>query len=66
MQIFSNAIVRRSRPRRTGPWGAALTLIVIVFIFTDLARLVTAFFARRQRGMTPEDGSMPTLDDLDH
>ena len=29
-------------------WGAALTLIVIVFVFTILARLVTAFFARRQ------------------
>jgi phosphate transport system permease protein len=29
-------------------WGAALTLILIVFIFTILARLVTAFFARRQ------------------
>ena len=28
--------------------GAALTLIVIVFVFTILARLVTAFFARRQ------------------
>jgi phosphate transport system permease protein len=29
-------------------WGAALTLIAIVFIFTALARLVTAFFQRRQ------------------
>jgi phosphate transport system permease protein len=29
-------------------WGAALTLILIVFIFTVLARLVTAFFSRRQ------------------
>jgi phosphate transport system permease protein len=29
-------------------WGAALTLIAIVFIFTALARLATAFFARRQ------------------
>ncbi len=29
-------------------WGAALTLILIVFIFTVLARLTTAFFARKQ------------------
>ena len=29
-------------------WGAALTLVAIVFIFTALARLVTAFFSRRQ------------------
>ena len=29
-------------------WGAALTLILIVFIFTVLARLATAFLARRQ------------------
>jgi phosphate transport system permease protein len=29
-------------------WGAALALILIVFIFTVLARLVTAFFSRRQ------------------
>lgn len=29
-------------------WGAALALILIVFIFTVAARLVTAFFSRRQ------------------
>ena len=29
-------------------WGAALTLILIVFVFTVAARLVTAFFSRRQ------------------
>jgi len=28
-------------------WGAALTLILIVFVFTIIARLVTAFFGRR-------------------
>jgi phosphate transport system permease protein len=28
-------------------WGAALTLILIVFVFTILARLVTTFFGRR-------------------
>ena len=30
-------------------WGAALTLIVIVFVFTLLARLVAARFDRRSR-----------------
>ena len=35
-------------PAQDRAWGAALTLILIVFIFTILARLVTAFFARRQ------------------
>ena len=46
-QIFRNA----SSPfpgAQDRAWGAALTLILIVFIFTMLARLVTAFFARRQ------------------
>jgi phosphate transport system permease protein len=31
-------------------WGAALALVLIVFIFSIMARLVTAFFARRQAG----------------
>jgi phosphate transport system permease protein len=47
VQIFRNAIspfgVAQDRA-----WGAALTLILIVFVFTILARLVTAFFSRRQ------------------
>jgi phosphate transport system permease protein len=47
VQIFGNATspftVQQERA-----WGAALTLIVIVFIATVAARLVTAFFARRQ------------------
>jgi phosphate transport system permease protein len=47
VQIFHNAIspfpVQQDRA-----WGAALTLIAIVFIVTILARLVTAFFSRRQ------------------
>jgi phosphate transport system permease protein len=47
VQIFRNATspfdVQQDRA-----WGAALTLIVIVFVFTIAARLVTAFFARRQ------------------
>jgi len=47
MQIFKNA----SQPyvsAQDRAWGAALALILIVFIFTVAARLVTAFFARRQ------------------
>jgi len=47
VQIFGNATspftVQQDRA-----WGAALTLILIVFITTIAARLVTAFFARRQ------------------
>ncbi len=47
VQIFRNATspfpVQQDRA-----WGAALALIVIVFVFTILARLVTAFFSRRQ------------------
>jgi len=46
-QIFRNA----SSPfpgAQDRAWGAALTLIAIVFIFTALARLATTFFARRQ------------------
>ena len=47
VQIFFNA----TRPFETAQdraWGAALTLILIVFIVTILARLVTAFFGRKQ------------------
>jgi phosphate transport system permease protein len=47
VQIFRNATspftVQQDRA-----WGAALTLIIIVFITSIAARLVTAFFARRQ------------------
>jgi phosphate transport system permease protein len=46
MQIWSNA----SQPfpgAVARAWGAALALILIVFIFTILARLVSAFFTRR-------------------
>jgi phosphate transport system permease protein len=47
VQIFGNATspftVQQDRA-----WGAALTLIAIVFIVTIAARLVTAFFSRRQ------------------
>jgi phosphate transport system permease protein len=47
VQIFNNA-TSPFTPAQDRAWGAALTLIVIVFVFTILARLVTAFFARRQ------------------
>ena len=47
VQIFTNATspftVQQDRA-----WAAAFTLIAIVFIVTILARLVTAFFSRRQ------------------
>jgi phosphate transport system permease protein len=47
VQIFNNA--RSAFPSaQDRAWGAALTLILIVFVFTLMARLVTAFFARRQ------------------
>jgi phosphate transport system permease protein len=47
VQIFSNATSPFS-VQQDRAWGAALTLILIVFITTIAARLVTAFFARRQ------------------
>jgi phosphate transport system permease protein len=47
VQIFLNANSPFSVAQDRA-WGAALTLIVIVFLFTILARLATAFFARRQ------------------
>jgi phosphate transport system permease protein len=47
VQIFTNATSPFS-VQQDRAWGAALTLIVIVFITTIAARLVTAFFARRQ------------------
>jgi phosphate transport system permease protein len=47
VQIFNNAISPFT-PAQDRAWGAALTLIVIVFVTTIAARLVTAFFARRQ------------------
>jgi phosphate transport system permease protein len=47
VQIFRNA-TSPFQAQVDRAWGAALTLIVIVFVTTILARLVTAFFARRQ------------------
>lgn len=47
VQIFRNAT--SPFPAQVDrAWGAALTLIAIVFVTTILARLVTGFFARRQ------------------
>ncbi|HEY7440318.1 MAG TPA: phosphate ABC transporter permease PstA [Acidimicrobiia bacterium] len=46
VQIFSNAQSVFPGPQERA-WGAALTLIVIVFLFTIAARLVSAFFTRR-------------------
>lgn len=48
-QIFRNATSAFPGPRARA-WGAALTLIGIVFVFTILARLVTSVFARRAGG----------------
>ena len=47
VQIFTNATSPFS-VQQDRAWGAALTLIAIVFIVTIAARLVTAFFSRRQ------------------
>jgi phosphate transport system permease protein len=47
VQIYRNALSPYIGAQQRA-WGAALTLILIVFIFTVLARLVTAFFSRRQ------------------
>jgi phosphate transport system permease protein len=47
VQIFFNA-TQPFPAQQDRAWGAALTLIVIVFIATILARLVTSFFSRRQ------------------
>jgi phosphate transport system permease protein len=47
VQIFTNATSPFS-VQQDRAWGAALTLIAIVFITTIAARLVTAFFSRRQ------------------
>jgi phosphate transport system permease protein len=47
VQIFNNATSPFSVQQERA-WAAALTLIVLVFVTTIAARLVTAFFARRQ------------------
>jgi phosphate transport system permease protein len=47
-QIFKNASSVFPGPQDRA-WGAALVLIIIVFVFTILARLVSAFFARKHQ-----------------
>jgi phosphate transport system permease protein len=47
VQIFNHAISPYTAAQDRA-WGAALTLIAIVFVATIAARLVTAFFARSQ------------------
>jgi phosphate transport system permease protein len=47
VQIFRNA-TQPFQAQVDRAWGAALTLIVIVFVTTIAARLVTAFFSRKQ------------------
>ena len=46
VQIFGNAQQPFDAAQERG-WGAALTLVAIVFIFTILARVVAARVARR-------------------
>ena len=46
-QIFQNAGATLSGPQERG-WGAALTLVAITFIFTVIARLVTAAYQKRR------------------
>jgi phosphate transport system permease protein len=47
LEIFQNA--RSLFPAaQDRAWGAAFTLILIVFVFTILARVVNAFLGRRQ------------------
>jgi phosphate transport system permease protein len=46
-QIFRNASQTLPGPQERG-WGAALTLVVIAFVFTVLARLATAAWQKRR------------------
>jgi phosphate transport system permease protein len=46
-QIFLNA-TSPFAPAQARAWASAFTLILIVFLFTILARVVTAIFSRRQ------------------
>jgi phosphate transport system permease protein len=49
VQIFGNA--NSAFPAaQDRAWGAALTLIVLVFVFTILARIFSALYVRKQRG----------------
>ena len=46
-QIFQNAFSPRTSAQERG-WGAALTLVAITFIFTVVARVVTARYQKRR------------------
>jgi phosphate transport system permease protein len=46
-QIFTNASQTLSGPQERG-WGAALTLVALTFLFTILARVVTASYQKRR------------------
>lgn len=46
-QIFKNASETLAGPQERG-WGAAFTLVAITFLFTVLARLVTAAYQKRR------------------
>ena len=46
-QIFRNATETLPGPQERG-WGAALTLVAITFLFTVLARVVTAAYQKRR------------------
>lgn len=46
-QIFKNASETLAGPQERG-WGAAFTLVAITFIFTVIARLVTASYQKRR------------------
>ena len=47
-QIFKNASETLRGPQERG-WGAAFTLVAITFLFTVIARLVTASYQKRRR-----------------
>jgi phosphate transport system permease protein len=46
-QIFQNAFAPQAGPQERG-WGAALTLVAITFLFTVIARVVTARYQKRR------------------
>jgi len=47
VQIFGNANTAFEAAQDRA-WGAALTLIVLVFLFTVVARVISALFVRKQ------------------
>ena len=59
VQIFHNA-TSPFPAQQDRAWGAALTLIVIVFVITIARSAGDGVLLPPAGGMTPEDGSMPT------